>query len=493
MYIQETNREFLFLSAGRPGMGRELIRVDGANILMVRDIFPGENGSDPRNFGALNGQAFFFVNERSSEGVGNLWRSNGISFPVSNTSRVKIIYRGNNSQARSLVTVGNQMFFVATSQANNEELWISDGTEVGTVLSNDINPTGSSFPEEITGIEIAGQPYLFFTADASPGAARGNAAANRELWIRNPNTGQASAIEINPTGGSNPKYLTFYKGFCYFIANDGSGSRLWRSDGTLLGTQPVNTLGANIDSTVSLVVSNNILYFVASRPAEGNELWQFNGFNATLVKDIRPGSASASPHKLCDVRGTLYFAATTDAHGTELWKKAPSEAVADSPLADVVPGTGSSFPSLLTEVNGLLYFFVQNFKPDFPDKGFLWVSDPATNETRLFYDFEGEGASDYEQITPVGNNFYFVAQGKGPLSPSGIVDNPGIELWFVQNCTQVALSYHPEPDANNVLCKSAGTVPPILKFSPTPTPANICPTGNCFSSPDAALVLNPTT
>ena len=59
------------------------------------------------------------------------------------------------------------------------ELWKSDGTESGTVLVEDINPGGSSFPQ----------------------------------------------------------YLTNVAGTLFFFANDGnSGQELWKSDGTATGT-----------------------------------------------------------------------------------------------------------------------------------------------------------------------------------------------------------------------------------------------------------------
>ena len=49
--------------------------------------------------------------------------------------------------------------------------------------------------------------------------------------------GTKMAVDINPSGDSQPKLFTNVGGFLFFTADDGTlGEELWRSDGTSLGT-----------------------------------------------------------------------------------------------------------------------------------------------------------------------------------------------------------------------------------------------------------------
>lgn len=70
-----------------------------------------------------------------------------------------------------LLSVGNQSFFFATTDAYGRELWRSDGTSAGTVLLQDLAPgLQDANPTELT---VSGA-NLFFAAD--------NGSVGVELW-----------------------------------------------------------------------------------------------------------------------------------------------------------------------------------------------------------------------------------------------------------------------------------------------------------------------
>src|SRR5262245_17964283 len=50
-------------------------------------------------------------------------------------------------------------------------------------------------------------------------------------------------------------------------------------------------------------------FFPATEPATGTELWRTDGtvMGTVLVKDIRPGAGSSIPRGLISVNGTLFF------------------------------------------------------------------------------------------------------------------------------------------------------------------------------------------
>src|SRR5262249_51880381 len=78
----------------------------------------------------------------------------------------------------------------------------------------------------------------------------------------------------------------------------------------------------------------------------GYELWKSDGTadSTSLVGDINPGSASASPTSLANVNGRLFFSAYDGIHGQELWTlvDSPTLNVGGFP-ATVTPGLAGSF------------------------------------------------------------------------------------------------------------------------------------------------------
>lgn len=88
---------------------------------------------------------------------------------------VKDIYPGSFSGTKEAVPVGKLALLVAATPAEGTELWVSDGTEGGTVLLRDLVPgPASSFP---LGLVSTG-PTVYFTLDSTNGlwATRGTAA-----------------------------------------------------------------------------------------------------------------------------------------------------------------------------------------------------------------------------------------------------------------------------------------------------------------------------
>src|SRR5690606_14323101 len=114
---------------------------------------------------------------------------------------------------------------------------------------------------------------------------------------------------------SSPQYMVEYNGRLYFRASDGttapgSGSELWRTDGTTLGTVLAHDVyaGTSSSSPWNLTVYKGLLYFTASGTVPssttltGTELWKTDGTTLTLI-DVRTGTSSSSPGNLT-VTGT---------------------------------------------------------------------------------------------------------------------------------------------------------------------------------------------
>ena len=96
-----------------------------------------------------------------------------------------------------------------------------------------------------------------------------------------------------------------------------------------VGAQPTLVKDINLLPSGStpgeFVAIGNVVYFAAYDDSTGSELWRSNGtaLGTVLVKDIRPGSGSSNPSSLTNVNGVLYFAANNGVTGQELWRLAP--------------------------------------------------------------------------------------------------------------------------------------------------------------------------
>ena len=111
---------------------------------LVKDIIPGQAGSRPDAGVDVNGTLFFVADD----GVHGreLWRSDGTA---AGTVLVKDIHPQVAPPPNcricppppgptSLTAVGSRLFFIAEDGQHGAEPWISDGSEAGTVMVEDV-------------------------------------------------------------------------------------------------------------------------------------------------------------------------------------------------------------------------------------------------------------------------------------------------------------------------------------------------------------------
>ncbi len=225
---------------------------------------------------------------RFSDGVNGaeLWRSDGTA---AGTVMVKDINPGSGTSWPIMFSEMNgELYFAAYDSESGMELWKSDGSATGTTLVKNINPNGNSEPLWLTAVTTAAGERLFFSAD--------DGLNGRELWISDGTSlGTLMVKDINMNGSSNPRYDTLAgfehrssdEGYCltmgslngilYFPADDGSGYELWRSDGTNPGTYKVIELNPGGESRPRFVteVNGKVLFF-AYEPTYGYEWWSYD-------------------------------------------------------------------------------------------------------------------------------------------------------------------------------------------------------------------------
>ena len=106
-----------------------------AEPLLVKDINPGDAGSQPSEMIDVNG-TLFFTADNGTHGC-ELWKSDRTTV---GTVMVKDIWAGSTgSSPDNLTDVNGTLFFTADDGTHGGELWKSDGSEAGTVMVKDIN------------------------------------------------------------------------------------------------------------------------------------------------------------------------------------------------------------------------------------------------------------------------------------------------------------------------------------------------------------------
>ena len=228
------------------------------------------------------------------------------------------------------------------------------------------------------------------------------------------------------TASSAPFSVTDVNGTAFFYANDGvHGYELWKSDGTPGGTALIKDINPGAGHSAgppsfgagspppAMAVVGGVLYFSATDPAAGMELWRSDGTEAGTyrVKDIRPGTAWSSPANLTGVDGTLYFSANDGASGAELWKS-DGTPEGTTLVADVNPGAAASSPHAFVGFGGKVFFGATSAATGSE----VWTTDGTAAGTSLFKDLVPGTTSSYFTSAAVAGGRLFLLAG---LSLSG--------------------------------------------------------------------------
>jgi len=252
--------------------GRELWKSDGteAGTVMVKDIVPGSASSQPTltPWTRFDGTDLYFSADDSVHGQ-ELWKSDGTT---AGTSLVKDIRPGNSgSNPARLTSVDGTLFFSADDGVHGGELWQSDGTELRTTLVHDTYPgILSSNPRPISAVN--GQ-LMFAANDGVHGS---------ELWTSD-GTATGTRLVLDIMQGSQSSGISIFNvlgGKLTFVASDGvHASQLWISDGTATGTSMLRNIppGSGSSDPSMPVDLNGQGIFTATNGQRRLQLWKTDG------------------------------------------------------------------------------------------------------------------------------------------------------------------------------------------------------------------------
>ncbi|AXE18397.1 hypothetical protein DR864_11875 [Runella rosea] len=337
----------------------ELWITDGtaAGTKMLKDINPGNSGSNPNTFVQL-GAKFLFKAFAPTSGE-ELWVSDGTT---DGTQLCKDIYSGNNpSSIRGFTVFNEKAFFYASEPNTGTELWMTDGTTAGTAVVTDaqLNPGGGLSTIDATiQLPVATSTHLYFPV--------ANSVYGKALFGYS-TTGLLGLAFQNGYGNAIPKELTLFNDRVYFTANFNNIA----TQRNLFKTDPNDyaqyALGAYGNDPKDLTVANGKLFFTADDFNLRRELFKTDGITditaPTPIKDINPTTTTgdvtfpteAAKRIFIGTPTRLYFFANNGTTGFELWSSDGTSSGTNL-VKDFITGTGTANYSYLQAFESELFF-----------------------------------------------------------------------------------------------------------------------------------------
>lgn len=402
--------------------GTELWVSDGttSGTKMLKNINESYRSSNPRWLKQALGRVIFAADVTTS--VNNQVKTNTKLFISDGTETGTIALCDLSYNYPASVDVTNSIYygkelngkyyFSAETDIEEAELWVTDGTPAGTKMLKDIYAATNfaSFPKNF---EVFGDK-LYFTAK--------NDVYGEELWVSDGT--EEGTILVKDIYPGNKGYVTgqlkAYKGHLYFAAADkdaNKGVELWMSDGTAEGTVFFKDINPDYrDANPSnFFVVNDKLYFKATNYQTGTELYVSDGTaeGTTLVQDINPGTASSSPTSFVAVGNVLYFIAKDAVYGNELRKLIAGsqtvELVKDIAVGNTDGLNENFFPDARFKTLGRIAFgnnLIFTARTDYSSGYHVWITDGTSEGTQILL-YNNMAGTYVAGFTEFKNEIYF--------------------------------------------------------------------------------------
>lgn len=348
---------------------------------------------------AVDGDTLFFT-APTDNGSYALWVSNGTDSGTVKLKEDNAFRYGHHNMA-----ILNSSLLFAFHQ--DKELWKTNGTIAGT---SEILP----FSKELSLIPSFSPSGLLYFFEGDPDKLHDTRVAPAKLW-KTDGTAQGTQSDFF---GKVPELKLMSPWESVKIGNSiffteetdhtPGHTQLWKTQGDATTTIKIlESERISLDTAIhDLTVVRNRLFFNVEDKDFGMELWVSDGTvsGTKMVKDIAPGKIWATPRNFTRMKQNLFFTASTDEMGEEeLWFTNGTES-GTYMVKEIRPGKKGSEPEFLTAIGNLLYFTA--------DDGIhgreLWRTDGTTAGTFMLKDIlPGVDNDDIVNLTKVGNRCFF--------------------------------------------------------------------------------------
>ena len=414
---------------------------------LVKDIdatLPTElGGSEPADFTFADGVTYFTA---LGAGTGReLFASDGT--PGGSGLVVDLLEGALSSEPTALTPFGSDVFFIATSSSTSGA-FRSDGTAGGTALllsgAEDVGSDGAN----LYLLDVAGGASTIYVSDGTvSGTSALFAGTNTktqlvgemngwfffigdgdQLWRTDGTIGGTELVIETTIIGEH----SMANGTLWFVLFANSGTpkwKLWKSDGTAAGTSVVKTL--DFKPALLTAGANGCIFTRLIGP--NVEPWISDGTGAGTF-ELATLSASfegSFPEEFTPFGGGFVFSAVGSGIGRELYITDGTTAGTQL-LIDLAVGIVNSNPEHMTEHAGEIYFKAGASSTNHE----LWKTDGTAAGTSMVADLKSNGDSDPSELASDGVNLWF----------SAYADGVGREP-FVTDGSTTALIANLEPNA----------------------------------------------
>lgn len=263
------------------------------------------------------------------------------------------------STPRGFVRLGELTLFAADDGIHGCELWRSDGSEAGTALVADLRPGAEgSCPDGFTYQMVVFGGRAFLVA--------GRQFSGIALWETD-GSGEGTRL-VADLGGHSDAYLGFAseRGLIFSVYDaDTVATDVWISDGSQAGTRRLlaGRLASGVGAAGDAFLKLNF----------DDRLWRSDGTpeGTQPIEGLPPVG-----YEFVLFRGRIWFSGTDDL-GSELWSLDPANNSAER-LLDLVPGAAGSYPGAMTAIGDRLVFFAAASSAG----SRIWATDGSAAGTR---------------------------------------------------------------------------------------------------------------